>query len=106
MSLNPSSWLEPLRVFDRLLILEAKLTKILDQHTKDIQELKDSLTELRAFVQAREDIMVAKAEGAAAAAAGAAVSQSMMAIGQSLGRLEARMDGMTQGRLAGPDRDA
>jgi hypothetical protein len=60
-----------------LLALEENHGKILRKQADEIQELKDRLTKLDALVQAREDILVAKAEGAAAA--GAAMSQSMPA---------------------------
>jgi hypothetical protein len=73
------------------------------KQAEEIQEFKDRLTKLEARMRAREEITVAKAGGAAAAAAGAAVSQNIAGISHSLGRLEARVDGITQARLTRPD---
>jgi hypothetical protein len=103
MPLNPLTWLDWLRKIDRMLALEDSHGKIIRKQAEEIQELKDRMTKLETLVQAREDILVAKAEGAAAAAASAAVSQNIAGLSHGLGKLEARLDGITQGRLSRPD---
>ena len=104
MSLNPLTWnlVEWWRKFDRLMAVEEKHGALIRALAEENRELKDRVTRL----EAREEIMVAKAEGAAAAAATAAVSQNIAGLAQALGRLEARIDGLGQTRLTDRSKDA
>lgn len=85
-----------------MLALEQKHGALIEKQAAEIQELKDRLTKLEAHVQAREEIMVAKAEGAASAVASVVASQHIAGLAQTVGRLEGRIGGV----LPPPARDA
>jgi hypothetical protein len=105
VSLNPGAWIDGLRKIDRLLTLEENHGKILQKQADVIDKLAVRLTELEAHVKAREEILVAEAKGASAAVASATASQHVAALAQSIGRIEARMEGL-QGRLLPPQGNA
>jgi VIT1/CCC1 family predicted Fe2+/Mn2+ transporter len=101
MAFNPKAWLDTARTLDRPLGMEASHRKLIEKQAEEIQALKDRLTKLEAHVQAREEIVVAEAQGAAAAVASTVASQHVSAISHSVGRLQGRLDGMGR-RLSPP----
>jgi hypothetical protein len=82
---NPLEWLKVARTIDRLLTLETKRTSLLEARAKEIQSLKDRPTRL----EAREEIVVARAKGAAAAASVVA-SQHIAGLARHMGTLDER----------------
>ena len=92
MALNPRAWLDALRT------IEQSHRAIMEKQAEQIQDLNDRLTKLEAYVQAREEILVAEAKGAAAAVASTVATQHIASIAQSVGRLQGRLDRST-GRL-------
>ncbi len=99
MSLNPLKWLDAARTIDRIFQLEKKHGALLEAQQSAIQELKDRLITLEQRVEAREEILVAKAEGAAAAAASNVTANQLAELGRLIGTLQAQVQSLnsTQG---------
>jgi hypothetical protein len=104
MAFSPRVRLDTLRTVDRLLALEKNHSALSEKQAEEIQEIKDRLTTLEAYVKAREEIVVAEANGAAAAVASTVASQHIAGIAQSLERLQGRLDGGSR-RLPPPNEE-
>jgi len=85
-----------LRKLDRLLSLEANHGAALRDLAGDIMALRDRV----AALEAREDVLVARAQGAAAAAAATTAATSLSDLARRIGVLEERS---RHPRLAPPD---
>jgi predicted nuclease with TOPRIM domain len=96
MALTPGSCIEGLSKVDRLLTLEENQGKLIRKLADEVEALKDRLTKLEAQVQAREEIMVAKAE----AAVGLYVNQQIGGLSREIGILQERTRGL---RLPPPE---
>jgi type IV pilus biogenesis protein CpaD/CtpE len=98
VALNPLEWLKAVRAIDRLLSLEEKHTTLIEAQAKELQSLKDQVTELKA----REAVLIAEARGAAAAAAAAVASQHVADLARRIGAMDERMRQF--GKLSPPER--
>jgi hypothetical protein len=96
-------WLDGARALDRLFQLEKKHGAILEAQAVEIQTIKDRLTKLEAHVTAREEILVAKAEGAAAAVGSSVAAHHVSDISRRLGAMEERLRSGGTARLPPPD---
>lgn len=90
MGFNPFALLTAFRSLDRLFELEAKHGRLIEAQAAQIQALRDELAQLRAHVQAREDILVAEAKGAAGSVASMVASQHVADLSRRLGVMEER----------------
>jgi predicted nucleic acid-binding Zn-ribbon protein len=77
---------ELLRKLDRLITLDVALREAVLRLSGDIAALKDRV----AVLEAREDVLVARAQGAAAAAAATTAATSLSDLARRIGVLEER----------------
>lgn len=74
------------RRLDRLFELENKHGKLIEEHSLQIQALRDEIAQLRA----REAILVAEARGAAGSVASVVAAQHISDMSRRLGAMEER----------------
>jgi peptidoglycan hydrolase CwlO-like protein len=87
---------EILRKLDRLVTLDAKLAEAVQRLSSDIAVLRDRV----AALESREEVLVARAQGAAAAAAATTAATSTSDLARRIGVLEERT---RQQRLPPPE---
>ena len=87
---NPLGLLTAFRRLDRLFELEKKHGGLIEAQALQIQALRDEVTQLKAHVHAREDILVAEAKGAAGSVASMVASHHVADMSRRLGAMEER----------------
>ena len=99
MGLNPFALLSAVRSLDRHFELDTKDGRLIEAQAVQIQALRDDAAQLRAHVQAREDILVAEAKGVAGSGASMIASQYVANVARCLGAIEDRGRGIIPARL-------